>query len=85
MYLASVEQAIANPGVWIEIPRTFKTEFNAKITRTCLEGGYLRVEPRTGDTPMVGGKRYIATAAPVATRVGESDGEWTVSVRIPSR
>lgn len=84
MYLASVERALAQPGIWVEIPRTFKTEFNARITGSCLEGGYLRVEPRDGDTPkIVSGKRYIATAGPVMTRVERRDGEWILRVQIP--
>ena len=46
MYIAAVERAVASPGLWIEVPRRFRTEFNARITADCLAGGYLRVEVR---------------------------------------
>jgi len=62
LYLAAVEEAIGQPGRWIELGRDFDTEFNAAITGSCLGGGYLRVQPRDGDVPVtIGGKRYIRT------------------------
>jgi hypothetical protein len=82
MYLAAVENAVATPGRWIEIPRGFDTEFNASITVTCLEGGYLRVQPRAGDEELVvRGKRYIKTAALVDSRTHRIGDEWRVSIR----
>jgi hypothetical protein len=45
-------------------------------------GGYLRVEPREGDTPIVvRGKPYIRTAAPVTPRVRQADDGWKLSIR----
>ncbi|MGH2948801.1 MAG: hypothetical protein ACRDPC_21525 [Solirubrobacteraceae bacterium] len=83
--LAAVEAAVAAPGRWVEIPRSFKTEFNASITGTCLQGGYLRVEPREGDRPIVvQGKRYIRTAAPVETRHRRVGDEWRLRIRLTS-
>jgi hypothetical protein len=82
MYLASVEDAVATPGRWIEIPRGFDTEFNASITGTCLEGGYLRVQPREGDEELaVRGKRYIKTPALVDARTHWIGEEWRLSIR----
>lgn len=82
MYLAAVEAAHAQPGRWVEIGRAFDTEFNASVTAGRLERGYLRVQPRQGDPPIVvEGKRYIRTASPVDTRVRASDGEWRLSIR----
>ena len=82
MYLASVEEAVATPGRWIEIPRAFDTEFNASVTGGCLEGGYLRVQPRAGDdTLLVRGKRYVRTAAPVDVRTRKTDDGWRLSIR----
>ena len=84
MYLAAVEDAVACPGRWIDIPRSFETEFNASITGSCLEGGYLRVQPRDGDTEArVRGKRYIATAGPVETRIATDGDGWQLSIRFP--
>ena len=82
MYIAAVKSAIAAPGRWIEIPRRFRTEFNANITADCLRGGYLRVEVRQGDAETyVAGKRYLKTPARVSTWV-ESDREgWLVRIR----
>jgi hypothetical protein len=37
-------------------------EFNARMAANCLAGGYLRVQPRHGDTDHGAGKRYIAAA-----------------------
>lgn len=82
MYIASVEKAIAQPGRWIEVPRTFATEFNAKITGSCLAGGYLRVKPGKGDAQIVvEGKRYLETPAPVTPRVRKVGSEWVLSIR----
>jgi hypothetical protein len=82
MYLAAVERAVAEPGRWIEVPRRFRTEANASVTGRCLQGGYLRVQPREGDDHViVGGRRYVRTAAPV-TPCAEPDGdEWRLSIR----
>ena len=84
MYLAAVERAVRRPGEWIEVPRRFETEFNAKMTGSCLRGGYLRVQPRRGDQPItMNGKRYIATAAPVTTRVEPAPkGGWRLEIRV---
>src|SRR3954447_37121 len=77
MYLAAVERAVSRPGGWVEIPRDFVSEANASVTAGFLEQGYLRVEPREGDVPVVvQGKRYIRTAAPVETRRRQVDDEW---------
>ncbi len=82
MYLTAVEDAVADPGRWIVLPRRFSTEFNASITGYCLREGYLRVQPRKGDTPVsVQGKRYIRTAAPVASKADRDGDEWRLSVR----
>lgn len=82
MYLVAVQDAVNQPGHWIEVPREFETEFNASITGSCLEGGYLRVQPQEGDQPVtVRGRRYIKTAAPVDARVTEADGKWRLSLR----
>jgi hypothetical protein len=82
MYLATVEQAVAHPGRWVEVPRRFDTEFNASITGSCLRDGYLRVQPREGDIPvLVQGRRYIRTAAPVECRVHREPNGWALSVR----
>ncbi|HEX7168118.1 MAG TPA: hypothetical protein VF230_14160 [Acidimicrobiales bacterium] len=82
MYLTAVQEAVFRPGAWIEIPRDFATEFNASVTARCLEQGYLRVDPREDDVPVtVGGKRYIATPAPVETRIDAIDGRWRLSIR----
>jgi hypothetical protein len=82
IYLAAVESAVASPGRWVDIPRSFSTEFNASITGSCLQGGYLRVQPHEGDVPVVvAGKRYIRTAAPVVPRVQKVRDEWQLSVR----
>jgi hypothetical protein len=65
MYLDAVRRATDTPNEWVEVPRDFKTESNASITGSCLEGGYLRVEPGEGDIPVVvQGHRYIRTAGP---------------------
>jgi hypothetical protein len=86
LYLATVEKAIAVPDQWRDVPRRFATEFNAAITGNCLQGGYLRVEPREGDEVVqVDGKRYIKTAAPVEYRVRGTAEEWYLSVRFNSR
>ncbi|HET6549381.1 MAG TPA: hypothetical protein VFG79_13030 [Solirubrobacter sp.] len=84
MYLAAVQEAVARPGAWVEVPRDFATEFNASVTAGCLRQGFLRVEPQAGDVPVtVRGKRYIATAAPVETRIDAVDrGAWRLSVRL---
>jgi hypothetical protein len=82
MYLAAVRKAIEAPGEWVELPRDFRTEFNASITGSCLEGGYLRVEPRVGDTPVVvQGKKYIRTAGPVEARYRKVGDAWRLSIR----
>ena len=82
MYLSAVRDAVARPGVWMEIPRDFVTEANASVTAKCLEKGFLRVEPRAGDTSIaIEGKHFIATEAPVHTRVTSIDGGWRLSVR----
>ena len=82
MYVGAVERAIASPDRWIEIPRRFRTEFNASVTAVCLRGGYLRVEVREGDTPTyVAGKRYLQTPAPVLARVERDREGWLVLIR----
>ena len=82
MYLGAVDEAVAAPGHWIEIPRAFKTELNARVTARCLEAGYLRVQPREGDlTVVVHGKRYVKTPGPVRTRLRESSGADAARVR----
>lgn len=82
MYLAAVAAATAEPGEWVEVPRGFKTEFNASVTGQCLEGGYLRVEPRDRDVPIVvDGKRCIRTPAPVETRRRRAGDGWRLSIR----
>ena len=81
LYLAAVERAVARPGTWTDV-RVFDTEFNAQITASCLEGGYLRVQPRDDDHPIsVRGKRYIATAAPVETTVDNGPNGWMLKIR----
>ena len=85
MYLHAVETAIATPGQWVEIPRGFESEYNASITGSCLEGGYLRVQPREGDVPVtVRGKTYIKTAAPVEARPRKVGDEWRLGIRYRS-
>jgi hypothetical protein len=82
MYLAAVERAVARPGVWTDV-RVFKTEANAAVTGNCLAGGYLRVDPRPGDTAVeVKGKRYIATAAPVETMISQGPDGWLLKIRV---
>lgn len=82
MYIVAVERAIATPDRWIEIPRRFRTEFNASVTAVCLRGGYLRVEVREGDTPTyVAGKRYLKTPGRVLTRVERDREGWLVRIR----
>jgi hypothetical protein len=52
LYLAAVERAVARrAGTWTDV-RVFDAEFNAQITARCLEGGYLRAQPRDGDRPV---------------------------------
>jgi len=82
MYLDAVRRATGTPSEWVEVPRDFKTEFNASITGSCLEGGDLRVEPREGDIPVVvQGHRYIRTAGPVETRSRKVGDAWRLSIR----
>lgn len=82
MYLAAVARAVAAPGTWVDVPRVFGTYFNALITAACLEGGYLRVEPRDGDVAVtIRGKRYIKTAGPVECEVRPAGGGWKLRVR----
>jgi hypothetical protein len=81
LYLAAVQRAVARPGEWTDV-RVFKTEANANVTAHCLAGGYLRVEPRDGDTPIkVRGKTYIATAAPVKTTISRELDGWRLKIR----
>jgi hypothetical protein len=81
LYLAAVERAVARPGVWTDV-RVFKTETNASVTANCLAAGYLRVDPRDGDTPVkVQGKVYIATAAPVEPMISKGPDGWLVKIR----
>ena len=83
-YIAAVERAVASPGVWIEVPRRFRTEFNANITADCLRGGYLRVEVRPDDTEIVvAGKRYLKTPTRVMTRVEQDREGWLVRIQAP--
>ena len=82
MYLAAVEQAVSEPGQWIQIPRRFESELNASVIGGCLRGGYLRVPPRDGDEAVeVDGRTYLKTAAPVTSRVDDVGGAWTLSIR----
>lgn len=82
MYIAAVERALAKPGIWIEVPRRFQSEFNARMAADCLAGGYLRVEVRPGETPLyVGGKRYLKTPGPVVTQVEPDREAWLVRIR----
>jgi len=84
MYLSAVQRAVQTPGVWVEVPRSFPSEFNASITGSCLEHGYLRVEPREGDVPIVvHGKRCIRTAGPVKTCIRNVGDAWQLSIRSP--
>ena len=81
LYLAAVERAVARPGTWTDV-RVFDTEFNARMGAICLAGGYLRVQPRPGDTPiLVAGKRCISTAAPVETKLDEGPHGWLLKIR----
>ena len=81
MYLSAVEEAVSQPGLWIRIPRVFRTEANASVTANCLAHGFLRVRPRAGDASVtMNGKQYLATAAPVRTRVQEAGGVWHLSI-----
>jgi hypothetical protein len=85
MYLAAVDRAVAEPNCWIEIPRRFDTEFNARITGSCLSGGYLRVQPREGDVAvLVQGKRCIETAAPMTAFVEQDGDAWMLRIRYES-
>ena len=80
-YLYAVNDAVSRPGVWVKIPRNFESQMNASVTASCLEQGFLRVTPRKGDVSVaVNGKRYIATAGPVRTRLDEADGVWQLSI-----
>lgn len=84
MYIAAVERAIESSGLWIEIPRRFRTEFNADMAAGCLRGGYLRVEVRPGDTAIVvAGKLYLKTPARVLTRVEHDREGWLVRIQSP--
>jgi hypothetical protein len=70
LYLRTVEQAVATPGRWVEVPKIFRSPYNASKTAACLAAGYLRVEPREGDTPVrAEGRDCIRTAAAVTTKV----------------
>ena len=81
MYLAAVEQAIAEPGRWIDIPRRFESELKASIMGGCLRRGYLRVPPRDGDASIeVGGQTYLKTAGPVTARIDAAGHAWTLSI-----
>ena len=69
------------PASWIDV-RVFKTEGNARVTASCLSRGFLRVQPREGDSPItVRGRRYIATASPVETDVAEEPEGWGLRIR----
>lgn len=83
LYLGAVGRAVDCPGQWVEVRRHFESEFNAEKTASCLQEGYLRVEPEKGDTPLVvEGKRYIATPAPVTPRVSaDLEGGWKLEIR----
>lgn len=82
MYLAAVGRAVAQPGTWVNVPRTFKTKSNALKTGSCLEGGYLRVEPRERQGSVLAeGKWWLATAAPVERRVTRSGDLWVLDIR----
>jgi hypothetical protein len=82
MYVLTARSAIAQVGQWVEIPRRFGTEFNASITGRCLQQGFLRVQPRDGDLPVVvEEKPYIKTAAPVAPRVEREGQQWKLNIR----
>lgn len=81
LYLRTVEEAVANDGHWIEVPRRFATKMNADVTGHCLQGGYLRVKPRDGEPSItVNGKTYLRTAAPVDVKIGGSGTEWTLHI-----
>ena len=63
------------------MPRRFETEKNAAVTASCLRGGYVRVKPRDGDRAVdIKGQRWVATAAPVDTRVDAAGDEWIVLI-----
>jgi hypothetical protein len=82
MYLDAVDAAVAKPGVWVEVPRQFRTRYNAEKTGSCLQGGYLRVQPREGDVPIQAeGQLCIKTAAPVTPRIESDDDVWKLSIR----
>jgi hypothetical protein len=81
LYLAAVERAANRPGIWIDV-RVFDTEMNAGVTANCLNGGFLRVQPRRGDTEVrVRGKQYIATAAAVEVSIHEGPDGWLLRIR----
>jgi hypothetical protein len=81
LYLEAVEEAVAKPGHWIEVPRLFATKMNADVTGCCLRGGYLRVKPRDGASITVRGKSYLRTAAPVDAKVTGGRSEWKLYLR----
>jgi hypothetical protein len=81
LYLDAVEQAVAAPGRWINV-RTFNSKANADVTGRCLEGGYLRVTPRSGEPEIhVNGNVWLRTAAPIRFRVGSASDGWPLDVR----
>jgi hypothetical protein len=85
IYLRTVELAVASPGRWIEIPKAFRTPYNASKTAQCLAAGYLRVEPREGDIPVrAEGRDCIRTAAPVETKVERSHAGTGASLALSS-
>jgi hypothetical protein len=81
LYLAAVQRAVDHPGEWTDV-RVFKTETNAKMTADCLAGGFVRLGPRHGDTPIkVRGKAYIVTAASVKTMISPGPDGWLLKIR----
>jgi hypothetical protein len=85
LYLTAVERAAARPGEWTDV-RVFNTKANADVTANCLAGGYLRADPREGDTPVrVAGKTYVATAAPVTTKITQEPDGWSLKIRVSGR
>ncbi len=82
LYLRTVEEAVENPGHWIEVPRLFATKMNAEVTGHCLRGGYLRVKPRGEECIVVNGKTYLRTAAPVDFKVDGAGTGWKLHLRV---
>lgn len=85
-YLAAVAAAVSKPGRWQVVDVPFATEANARVTAHCLEGGYLRVQPRDSEPSVVVAARVcLRTPAPVETRVTRDGEDWRLAVRYVER